>query len=626
MDKKSVVGLVLIFLIVIGFSYLMRPSEEEVAAMRAKQDSAARAEKRRDSALVEHQKRYEAEQDSASRAGAVALGDSVWDKRRDAELTVLENNRIRLELSTVGGQIASVQVKGYRTYGGDSLMFMGRGDSRMGYLFNTGLRDIRTSDLHFERVENALPRAALAPGQESVVTYRYYTGDDAWIEYRYSLGYDTHKVQFTTTFHNVDHYIQPQRGYIDLEWKMRSRQQERNVEKEREYTTIAYTLSNDEFEELNARKGELQEEHVKTTLSWLGLKQQFFAGFLTRDEGFDEAKLGMLNNNDSGYTRDFSARVMLPLRGANEHRMDMAFYFSPTSYKGLKAYDQGFEKVVPLGGWLVSWVNKYVIINVFAWLSSFISNYGVIILLLTLFIKIVVFPLTFKTYRSQAYMRVLKPKIDEINAKYPKKEDALKKQQATMALYKKAGINPMGGCLPLLIQMPILIAMFRFFPASIELRQKSFLWADDLSSFDSILDLPFAIPFYGSHVSLFTLLMGISMLVSGLMSYKQTASNSQQMPGMKFMTVYMMPLMMVMWFNNYSSGLSYYYLLTNIITILQTVVIRNTVDGQKVLKRLEANTGKKVKKSGFMERLERLQREQQKKLDQQNRSNVNRRR
>ena len=268
----------------------------------------------------------------------------------------------------------------------------------------------------------------------------------------------------------------------------------------------------------------------------------------------------------------------------------------------------------------MSWVNKYVVINVFDWLSSFIKNYGIIILLLTLFIKIVVFPLTYKTYLNQAYMRVLKPKIDEINAKYPKKEDALKKQQATMALYKRAGINPMGGCLPLLIQMPILIAMFRFFPGSIELRQKSFLWADDLSSYDSILDLPFSIPFYGAHVSLFTLLMGVSMLVYGMMSYKQTANTSQQMPGMKFMTVYMMPLMMVMWFNNYSSGLSYYYLLTNLITIVQMVVIRRMIDGQKVLRRLEANSDKKVKKNGFMERLERLQREQQKKLDQQRRA------
>lgn len=624
MDKRSVVGLVLIFLIVIGFSYLFRPSDEELTAMRAKQDSVARAEARRDSALAAQEKQSEADRDSISRGARAGAIDSVWCRQRAVEQTVLENNLIRVELSTLGGQIASVQVKGYKTYRGDSLMFMGVGDSRMGYQFNTGRQDIHTADLHFARMESTTPRVVEAEGQESVATYRYQTGDDAWIEYRYALGYNTHRVQFTATFHNVDHYIQAQRGYIDMEWAMRSRQQERDVEKEREYTTVAYNLSNDEFEELNARKSELQEERVKTSLTWLGFKQQFFAGFLMRDEGFDEAVLRMGDNRDSGYTRDFEAHLMLPLSGSKEHRMDMAFYFSPTSYKGLKAYDKGFEKVVPLGGWFVSWVNKYVIINVFAWLSSFIGNYGVIILLLTLFIKIVVFPLTFKTYRSQAYMRVLKPKIDEISAKFPRKEDALKKQQATMALYKRAGINPMGGCLPLLIQMPILIAMFRFFPASIELRQKSFLWADDLSSFDSIWDLPFAIPFYGSHVSLFTLLMGISMLISGMMSYKQTAGSSQQMPGMKFMTIYMMPLMMVMWFNNYSSGLSYYYLLTNIITIAQTVVIRKTVDGQKVLRRLEANSGKKVKKSGFMERLEKLQRDQQNKLERRNRSNTQR--
>lgn len=405
-----------------------------------------------------------------------------------------------------------------------------------------------------------------------------------------------------------------------MSWAMHSRQQERNVEKEREYTTISYALSNGDFEELSARKKEAQEEHVKTSVGWIAFKQQFFAGFLVCDKGFEEALLRMNSNSDSGYVRDFEMRLMFPLSGVNDHRMNMAFYFSPTHYKTLKTYDKGFEKVVPLGGWFVSWVNKYVIINLFDWLNSFITNYGVIILLLTLIIKIIVFPLTFKTYRNQAYMRVLKPKIDEINAKYPKKEDAMKKQQATMALYKRAGINPMGGCLPLLIQMPILIAMFRFFPASIQLRQKSFLWADDLSSFDSILDLPFSIPFYGSHVSLFTLLMGASMLISGMISFAQSANSNQRMPGMKFMTVYMMPLMMVMWFNNYSSGLSYYYFLTNVITIAQTVIIRKTVDGQKVLKRLEANSGKKVKKGGFMERLEKLQREQQRKLEQQKRS------
>lgn len=620
MDKRSIVGLVLIFLIVIGFSYLMRPSKEELAAMRAKQDSVARVEARRDSALAEHQRRYAAEQDSARSADEAAMRDSVWGQQQETKTTVLENNLIRLELSSLGGQIASVQIKGYKTYSGDSLFFVGSGDSKLGYEFNTGQQDVHTADLHFTRVEGADPAPVLSEGQEGVVTYRYKTGEDAWIEYRYALGYNSHRVQFTTVFHNVDNYIQPQRGYIDMSWAMHSRQQERNVEKEREYTTISYALSNDDFEELNARKKEAQEEHVKTSVGWIAFKQQFFAGFLVCDKGFDEALLRMNSNSDSGYVRDFETRLMFPLSGVNDHRMDMAFYFSPTHYKTLKAYDKGFEKVVPLGGWLVSWVNKYVIINLFDWLNSFITNYGVIILLLTLFIKIIVFPLTFKTYRNQAYMRVLKPKIDEINAKYPKKEDAMKKQQATMALYRRAGINPMGGCLPLLIQMPILIAMFRFFPASIQLRQKSFLWADDLSSFDSILDLPFSIPFYGSHVSLFTLLMGASMLISGMISFAQSANSNQRMPGMKFMTVYMMPLMMVMWFNNYSSGLSYYYFLTNVITIAQTVIIRKTVDGQKVLKRLEANSGKKVKKGGFMERLEKLQREQQRKLEQQKRS------
>jgi YidC/Oxa1 family membrane protein insertase len=260
----------------------------------------------------------------------------------------------------------------------------------------------------------------------------------------------------------------------------------------------------------------------------------------------------------------------------------------------------------------LAWINRFAIIPIFNWLGSFISNFGIVILLLTIILKLVLFPLTYKSYVSSAKMRVLKPQIDEINAKIPK-EKAMERQQATMALYRKVGVNPMGGCLPMLLQFPILIAMYRFFPASIELRQKAFLWTNDLSSYDSIWNLPFNIPMYGNHVSLFTILMAISMIFSTKISSNQMQGANAQMPGMKMM-MYMMPVMMLVWFNQYSSGLSYYYFLTNIITIGQTLIIRRFVDDEAVLKKISENKKKPVTKSKFQQRLEEMakQRSQQK--------------
>jgi len=278
---------------------------------------------------------------------------------------------------------------------------------------------------------------------------------------------------------------------------------------------------------------------------------------------------------------------------------------------GVSQDDLGLQELVPLGWGIFGWINRIAIIPLFNWLGSFISSYGLIILIMTVIIKVVIFPLTYKSYKSTASMRVLKPQIEEINKKYPKQEQAMEKQQAVMALYRKVGISPMGGCLPLLLQMPILIAMFNFFPASIELRQQGFLWATDLSSYDSILDLPFSIPWYGDHVSLFTLLMAVAMVVSTKINSSQMDTGSQQMPGMKMM-MYLMPVMMVFWFNDYSSGLSYYYFLSNIITIIQMIIIRRTIDEEEILKKLNSKAAKNAgkKKSGFMARLEEAQRRQ----------------
>jgi YidC/Oxa1 family membrane protein insertase len=288
----------------------------------------------------------------------------------------------------------------------------------------------------------------------------------------------------------------------------------------------------------------------------------------------------------------------------------MQLYFGPNNFKALKSYeDLGLEGVVTVGGSVIRWINAYVIIPIFNWLSKYFVNFGIIILFLTLIIKVALFPLTYRSYKSQAVMRLLKPQVDEINERYPKKEDAMKKQQATMDLYKRAGANPMGGCLPMLLQFPILFAMFRFFPTSIELRQQGFLWAHDLSTYDSILDLPFTIPMYGDHVSLFTLLMTVTTMLSMRWNNQATAGTSQ-MPGMKTM-MYIMPVMFMFILNNFSAGLTYYYFLANVITLAQNLLFKNFIDEEKIMQRLNAKKSKPVKKSKFAQRLEEIQKQQQ---------------
>ena len=293
------------------------------------------------------------------------------------------------------------------------------------------------------------------------------------------------------------------------------------------------------------------------------------------------------------------------------------FYFGPNHYHTLKSYDRKYEKIIPLGGWLVGWISRFIIIPCFDLLGRFISNYGLIILIMTVLLKIVISPLTIKSYMSSAKMSALKPEMDKINEKYPKQEDAMKKQQATMELYQRAGVKPLGGCLPMLLQFPILWAMFRFFPASIELRQKSFLWADDLSAYDSIWDFGFNIPLFGDHLSLFALLMAVSMFLYSKMTSSQM-SNDPQMASMKFMSVWLMPIMMLFICNNLSSGLSYYYFISNLLTMLQTFIIKKwVVKPEKILAQVQASKGKPLPKSKWQQRLEEAQKMQQAQLREQ---------
>jgi YidC/Oxa1 family membrane protein insertase len=402
-------------------------------------------------------------------------------------------------------------------------------------------------------------------------------------------------------------------NYLNLDWKSRLRQSEKSLTTEQDNTTIYYKYyQTPDVDYFNERKD--KKETIKTKLSWISFKQQFFCTTLITKDYFINADLASTKSTTlqtAGRSlKHMEAAIAIPYEGKS---IDLKMYLGPTKYKEFRKYKLELEKQIPLGWsfFLLAWINRYAVIPVFDWLSGFNLNYGIIILLLTLGLKFVLFPIAYKTYLSSAKMRILKPEIDEISAKFPKKEDAMKKQQATMGLYKKAGVNPMAGCVPMLLQLPILIAFFRFFPASIELRQQSFLWATDLSSYDSIYNMPFTIPMYGDHISLFCLLMTISTIIYTKLNNDMMAQ-SNQMPGMKTM-MYLMPIMFLGFFNNYSSGLSYYYLLANLITFAQMWGFRKFIDEDKLHMRIKENQKKPVVKSAFQKRLEEMSKVQPRK-------------
>lgn len=609
MDRNTVIGLVLIFLIMIGFGYLTQPSKEEREAYQRKADSIARVQ------AAEQQKQLEVEKTRA------LLADSIKKKEDAAQygsfssaasgsnkFVTLENDLMRVTISSKGGRVYSVELKKFKTYSGNPLILFTGDENTFGLQFWGDNNAIKTNELYF--TPSTADSVLVANTDSTTLTMRLSAGADSYIDYVYTIKPGSYMLGFDIRFHGLERTIGNQLGYIDLIWDTKLLRLEKGLENERNYTTIAYQFLNSDFEEFNSRDKESKKE-LNNKLKWVNFKHQFFSSVLVANDHFVNADLKSVNMDDGIHVKHFSARLAMPFKNEGGESINLNMFFGPNHYKTLVKYQMGFEKVIPLGRNIIRWINKYVVINVFDFLSRFISHYGLIILLLTIILKIILFPLTYKSYLSSAKMRVLKPQVDEINAKYPKKEDALKKQQAVMALYKKVGVNPMGGCIPILIQFPILIAMFRFFPASFELRQQSFLWADDLSSYDSILQLPFTIPWYGDHVSLFTLLMAVSLFITSKMNTDQMGDANAQMPGMKFMMTWMMPIMMLLWFNNYSAGLSYYYFLSNVITLGQTVLIRRFVDDKALLAKLHENAKKPVTKSKWQAKLEEMAKRQQ---------------
>ncbi len=621
MDRNTIVGLLLIIGILIGYSVWSRPSKEEMERMQRQRDSIMRVESVEKERLMQEIQNAEAQSQQA--LAKTDLSDTARHQQlKDAfgafadaaegenRFITMENDLMKVTFSTKGGRPYSVELKEYKRYDKTPLILFDGDSTIFGFSFFAQNRSIATTDLYFDP-QNA-QRNIQAGNDSASLVMRLKAGDNSFIEYRYTMKPGNYMMGFDVRLVNMNQLISNNQTVIDFNWQAYSPRQEKGAQNENQYTMLFYKYHLDDVEELSPSK-DADEKKIATRLDWIAFKQQFFSWGLIAKESFANADLKsqkMLDQNK--YIKKYDALIGMEFNPRQASQtIPMSMYFGPNHYKTLKKYDIGLERLVPLGKNIIRWINRFVIIPLFDWLGGFIHNYGLIILLMTIIIKIGLLPLTFKSFMSSAKMRVLKPQIDEINQRIPK-EKAMERQQATMALYKKVGVSPMGGCLPMLLQMPILIAMFRFFPASIELRQESFLWATDLSTYDAIFEWSAQIPlisqFYGNHISLFTILMTVTTIFSMKMSSGQMDSSA--MPGMKTM-MYIMPVMFMFFLNNFSAGLTYYYFLANVITIIQNEIFKRSINEDKILQKLHANSTKPVKKSKFQQRLEQMQKQQQ---------------
>lgn len=619
MKRNQFIGILLIFGVLLGYMIISSPSKKEQEKQKQKRDSIAKVEAKKDSLLNiaknDSLKSDSLKKDSLKSGTVIAsVKDSIsTDSSSFARFglfykamqgtdtfEVIENDLVKYEVASKGGFIRQIQLKNFKTWNKKDLKLINEKTHAFGLSFISANRTINTSGMHF------IPQVSK---DKSKLTMKLPATDNTGKEigallFKYSIDKGSYMLKFNIEFVNAP-ALNITGNFLEFKWVNDVVAQEKNAENEKIVSSIYYSDNEGEVSYLNERKSD--EEDIKTSLKWISFKQQFFAYTFIADDKIKSAKLKTTvpeKISDSTSLKQLEAVFNIEFNPATQKTIGFNLYSGPLKYKTLRSYDLGLERQIPIG-WSfapLAWINQIAVIPVFNWLETYGLNYGIIILILTIILKVVLFPIAWKTYTSSAKMRILKPEVDAITAKFPKKEDAIKKQQATMELYKKAGANPMSGCLPMLLQLPILIAMFRFFPAAIELRQQAFLWANDLSSYDSILNLGFNIPFYGNHVSLFTLLMTISTIIYTKINNDMMGSTNQ-MPGMKTV-MYIMPIMFLGFFNSYSSGLSYYYLLANLITFAQMFAIRRLLNEDKLRLKIAENRKKPVKKSRFQQRLE----------------------
>ena len=623
MDKNTWIGFLLIAAIIVGFTMLNRPSKEELAERQRVQDSLRMVRM----AEVEAQRISDSLQFVAGQVtnneAAVISEEQVQERLQAAygtfapaaqgqeELVVLSNEHVQLTFSTLGGRIAQAQLLEYHA-NGDTLhplsLFRGEESSFALTLITANNRILQTSNLYFTPIKTENPNELIMRLQT--------TNPDAWLDYVYELS-DNYMVHLAVVPHNMHTELAQNINSLELQWKQLIPQQEQGRKFEERYARLQYMLVGGDMEELSETKDDSEKEAAR--VKWIGYKDQFFSTVLIADDAFSSSDFASnIQGKHSGYIKQYTTHTSVPFDITGKTPTGMRFYLGPNHYHTLKAYDEGVEKedrlrlnkLVPLGWKIVSWINTALVIPMFDLFTGWGLHIGIVILLMTIVIKLIILPFVFVSYKSSAKMRALKPQIDAINEKYPA-EKMQERQQATMQLYQQAGVSPMSGCLPMLFQFPVLMAMFWFLPTAIELRGKSLLWADDLSTYDAVFHWGFNIPLLGDHLSLFCLLMTICNIGYTYITMQSQATD----PNMKFMKymMYAMPLMFLFIFNDYAAGLSYYYLVSLFITILQTMIFRWTLDDEKMLKEMEENKKKKAgkPKSGFMARLEAMQREQQ---------------
>ncbi len=608
MDKNTIIGFALIIAILVGFSWFSRPSEEEIAKQQAYNDSIAAVQAQK---AVEQEILFQQtimQQDSALSNQVFDYGVFTPFSQGENKKVVIENQELKLTLNTKGGNITEVELKNYKNYDKNPLILFDENDVEQYFtLVTANNRVVESSNLYF--TPKMLNDSTLA------MSITLETGET--LSQIYSL--DGFMVNYSIQSKGMNGVLSPRMNTVDMTWNLNMRQQERSKKFEGRYSAVYYKYYDDEVENLSENGADA--EKLIGKVKWVACKDQFFSSVLIAEDYFTNVEVESNISEPANYLKDCKTQLSFNYDASGAQPTNLKYYFGPNSYQDLKAYDDNVERsedelnleeLVPLGWGIFGWVNKYLVIPIFNLLGSFITSYGLVIFLLTLIIKLLILPLTYKSYMSTAKMRVLRPQIEEINKRIPE-DKPMERQQATMALYRKVGVSPMGGCLPMLLQMPVLFALFVFFPVAIELRQQGFLWADDLSSYDSIFSwdvyIPFISSYYGNHISLFCLLMAIANIISTKISTDAQGGGSQQMPMMKWM-MYLMPIMFLFFFNDYASGLTYYYLVSTLLTLLQTFIFRMSINDQKILDKLNSYQAKPKKKSGFMERLEQMQKEQ----------------
>jgi YidC/Oxa1 family membrane protein insertase len=644
MDRNAIIGLVLVAVILITFSWLNPPSEESADEPESKDTTKRKVTQvddtlkpvvkdsaktvsitevamqlpdslRSDSAAVDSLRTVILQQEKAKRFGAFA--SAVEGKE---EHIVIGNKQVRITLSNKGAIIRKVELPEYLSYGdyaadksvGDAPLVIADSNFVNAMRFNI-VRDqpmpIQTEDLYYTVVSH----------DSSKAVFRLNTSEPgSYVDITYSLGDRDYEVKYKVQFHQMGKVLRPEE--VEYLWAMRNPSIEKNIDQERQISGVYYQYKGESWDYLNEMSDESME--LEARAEWIAFKQNYFSAILLNESGsvLKGGTVAHVNETSGDYVKSFSAELSsLALENLDSDTLALSFYFGPNEYEYLLSYDNGMHRIVAYGPGMIGWVNRNFFQPVFNALSGLGISFGIVILLLTLVVRVIITPLVFRNYKSSAKMRVMKPEVEEIGKKYPDRADAMKKQQEVMALYRSVGVNPMAGCVPMIIQIPILFAMFRFIPSVFEIRQKNFLWAEDLSAFDSVASLGFEIPFYGSHVSLFTLLMAASTLAYTLVNSNQITPQAG-MPNMKWM-MYLFPVMMIFFFNNYAAGLSYYYLLGNLMSMgVMFIIKKYFIDEQKIRATLDENRLKPKKMSKFQQRLQDMQKQQQQRAQQNNRA------